>query len=105
VVLPVPARVQAWQSRWVPLLKPVAAVAGEQVCIEQRWLQIQGTWVGPVLHEAHGMALPQWRGCHIVQEGDVFLASAVPNSLDSRYFGPVPITSLTGQATPLFTWR
>jgi type IV secretory pathway protease TraF len=29
VVLPVPPEVQAWHSRWLPLLKPVAALAGE----------------------------------------------------------------------------
>ena len=26
-----------------------------------------------------------------------------PNSLDGRYFGPLPITSIIGQGTPLWT--
>jgi type IV secretory pathway protease TraF len=32
VVLPVPESVQAWHPWWIPLLKPVAGVAGDVVC-------------------------------------------------------------------------
>jgi conjugative transfer signal peptidase TraF len=105
VVLPVPAVVQPWQSAWVPLLKPVAAVAGDMVCVVDAGLWVAGQWYGPVYEEAHGMPLPQLRGCFFVQAGAVFLASAVPKSLDARYFGPTPVATLTAQATPLFTWR
>jgi conjugative transfer signal peptidase TraF len=105
VVLPVPAGVRAWQPRGVPLLKPVAAVAGDVVCVGADGLWVEGRWYGPVYEEAHGMPLPQLRGCFFVPAGAVFLASAVPKSLDARYFGPTPVATLTAQATPLFTWR
>jgi len=106
VVLPVPAPVQRWQSRWLPLLKPVAAVAGDAVCVWDNGLWIEGQWYG-VLHEvAQGMLLPRlYAGCFFMQPGEVFLASAAPRSNDSRYFGPIPVAALTAQATPLLTWR
>jgi len=34
----------------------------------------------------------------------VFLASHAPASLDSRYFGPVAVSSLTAHAFPVLTW-
>jgi type IV secretory pathway protease TraF len=112
VVLPVPASIQAFHSRWVPLLKPVAALAGDVVCVWGSTLWVWGptagaepTWYGLVWREHQGRPLPRIEGCHLVQDGTVFLASAAPNSLDSRYCAAVPISTLTAQAFPLVTWR
>ena len=105
VVLPVPASVRAWHSRWVPLLKPVAAMAGAVVCVGDEGLWVEGQWYGPVLHEAAGQPLPRIRGCLAVPDGEVFLASPVPRSLDGRYFGPTPVAALTARAIPIMTWR
>ena len=103
VVLPVPASVHPWQH--MPLLKPVAGVPGDAVCVRAAALTINGVDYGPVLHEAAGKPLPWHPGCHLIPDGAVFLASQAPRSLDSRYFGPVPVTSLTATADPLWTWR
>jgi type IV secretory pathway protease TraF len=106
VVLPVPATVQHVWSRWVPLLKPVAAVADDIVCNFDDVLWIAGTSYGPIFSEVQGQALPHIdEGCQVVQEGEVFLASQAPRSLDSRYIGPVRIPALTAQASPVLTWR
>ena len=36
--------------------------------------------------------------------GDVFLMNpGVPDSLDGRYFGPLPASSIIGRAVPLWT--
>jgi type IV secretory pathway protease TraF len=111
VVLPVPASVQGVWSAWVPLLKPVAGVAGDVVC---RWGITLWVWSVPgaepvsyglVWNTAHGHPLPRWEGCLVVQEGEVFLASTVEHSLDSRYFGPVALSSIHAVATPLWTWQ
>jgi len=111
VVLPVPASIQAFHSRWVPLLKPVAAVAGDVVCVwgETLWVWDQTaaaapTWYGLVWQAHEGKPLPRVEGCHLVEDGTVFLASTAPNSLDSRYYGAVPITTLTAHAFPLLIW-
>src|ERR1051326_2456827 len=54
VVLPVPSTVQHWHSAWLPLLKPVAAVAGEEVCDRWGHLWVAGIWYGPIYPEAAG---------------------------------------------------
>jgi type IV secretory pathway protease TraF len=104
VVLPVPPEVGAWHSRWVPLLKPVAAIAGDFVCVWEEGLWIEGQWYGPVLREADGKVLPRMDGCVHVAPREVVLASPARHSLDARYFGPVATTALTAQAVPLLTW-
>lgn len=104
VVLPVPASVQAWRSPWLPLLKPVAALPGDCVCHQDNNLLVNGVDFGPVLQAAHGNPLPQLQGCGIVPPGHVFVASSAPRSLDSRYFGVVPVADLVAQAVPLVTW-
>src|SRR5215471_5291976 len=106
VVLPVPPSVQPWLSRWTKLLKPVAGVPGDSVCIAEHHLFINGWWHGQILEEAHGKPLPQLPdGCQTVPEGHVFLATPFSRSIDSRYFGMVPVTALTAAAKPLLTWR
>ena len=106
VMLPVPARVQAWHHWWIPLLKPVAGVPGDTVCHLDHTLFINGTSYGPIHQEAHGQPLPQPdAGCHTVPEGMVFLASQAPRSLDGRYLGMTPVATLTAVVTPLWTWR
>jgi len=89
----------------MPLLKPVAAIAGDVVCVQDLGLWINGELYGLVWREAEGKPLPQWTGCLIVQDGTVFLASRAPNSLDGRYWGLTPVAHLTAQAIPLVTWR
>jgi conjugative transfer signal peptidase TraF len=107
VTLPAPASVKAWAPHWANLLKPVAAVAGEPVCVTRDTLWIRGESFGRVLkQDAEGTPLPRLReGCVVVAAGTVFLASAAPQSLDSRYFGSVPVAALTARALPLLTWR
>jgi type IV secretory pathway protease TraF len=106
VLLPVPETVQHVWSRWVPLLKPVAAVAGDTVCHTEGLLWVNGQVYGPLVRQVSGRLLPHiTEGCAPVREGMVFLASPVPRSLDGRYFGLTPITSLTAQAIPVLTWQ
>jgi type IV secretory pathway protease TraF len=99
--------VPGWSARTVPFLKPVAAVAGEWVCRVGPTLVIHGEDYGPVHARWRGQSLPWSVGsetCVMVPPGHVFLASHAPQSLDSRYFGPVAITQLSAVATPLLTW-
>jgi type IV secretory pathway protease TraF len=108
VVLPVPASVRPWQSRWLPLLKPVAAIAGDVVCRLEQVLFVNGMFYGLIWQDAQGLPLPQFldeETCVTITEDELFLASPVRRSLDSRYFGPVLVSALTAQAIPLWTWR
>lgn len=105
VVVQPPKIMDPWWPSHMPLLKPVAAVAGDEVCHVDGLLLIAGVSYGPIYAEAARKALPHLDGCHVVPEGHVFLASAHPHSLDGRYFGMTPIATLTAQAVPLWTWR
>lgn len=105
VLLPVPGSVQRWHAPWLPLLKPIAAIAGEVVCVDEDVLTIGGEAYGRVYTEAGGYRLPHMTGCLTVGEGEVFTASQGYRSLDSRYYGPVKISDITATATPLLVWR
>ncbi|MBI1208522.1 MAG: conjugal transfer protein TraF [Azospirillum sp.] len=89
----------------VPLLKPVAATAGDTVCREGPNLTIDGRPVAIALPaDTHGRALPEWFGCRVLGPGQLFLLNpVVPDSLDGRYFGPVSIGSIIGKAVALWT--
>lgn len=89
----------------VPLLKHVAAMPGQRVCRTGLIVTIDGRRVGTARErDRRGRALPFWSGCRQITEGELFLMNLrAPDSLDGRYFGPLPATSVLGRATPLWT--
>ncbi|MGE3537377.1 MAG: S26 family signal peptidase [Candidatus Tectimicrobiota bacterium] len=88
-----------------PLLKPLAALPGATVCVHDDGVRIQGLWVAPVAAaDTRNRPLPRWRGCVLLGPAEVFPLSFAPHSFDGRYFGPVDLESLLGQAQPLWTW-
>lgn len=90
----------------VPLLKQVAALSGAIVCRLHRRITIDAIAVATALERDHdGRPLPSWHGCHELARGEVFLLNAGrPDSLDGRYFGPVPAALIMGRAEPLWIW-
>ena len=90
-----------------PLVKPVAAVAGDRVTVTPRGIAVDGQ---PVEHTAQlvrdsaGRPLrPVAPGVYPVMPGQVWLLSGHdPRSFDSRYFGPVPTVNVHGVARPLW---
>ena len=89
----------------VPLLKHIAALPGQIVCRVTDTITVDGNAIGTVLERDHlGRKLPDWHGCLILAEGDVFFMNpAAPASLDGRYFGPLPAATIVGRAVPLWT--
>lgn len=89
----------------VPLLKRVLALPGQVICRTDRAITVDGIAMGEALrHDRAGRDLPVWKGCRVVAEGEVFLMNRRSgDSLDGRYFGPLPATSIVGRATPLWT--
>jgi type IV secretory pathway protease TraF len=54
----------------------------------------------------HGRPLPVWQGCRRVAEGEIFLMNwDEPASLDGRYFGSIPLSTIVGRAEPLWTYE
>jgi len=91
--------------RGVPLLKHVAAMPGQRVCRIGVVVTVDGRRVGVAREQdRRGRLLPSWSGCRAVTQGELFLMNTdAPDSLDGRYFGPLPAASVLGRATPLWT--
>ncbi|PAU51882.1 S26 family signal peptidase [Pseudomonas indica] len=87
----------------VPLLKTVAAVAPQRVCVVDSQVRIDGVVVARRLRwDRQGRALPSWQACRRLVGDELFLlSSSNPASFDSRYFGPVSVDAVIGRAQPL----
>ncbi len=111
VVIAPPAALAGWLSRrhYLPervlLVKHVAAVAGQRVCRTGAVITIDGRTVGRALgRDRRGCPLPAWSGCRLLKPGELFVMNpTVPDSLDGRYFGPLPVSTVLGRATPILT--
>jgi conjugative transfer signal peptidase TraF len=81
-----------------PMLKAVAAGPGDRVCAATGRLVINGQDRAPIVaKDREGRALPRWNGCRRLGPDELFVFSArVPNSFDSRYFGPVAKDAVVG---------
>ena len=92
-------------GRGVPLLKHIAALPGQNVCRTGNAVTVDAVPFGDALAcDKRGRPLPVWQGCQRVADGDVFLMNpSVADSLDGRYFGPLPARAVIGKATPLYT--
>jgi conjugative transfer signal peptidase TraF len=89
----------------VPMLKRVLALPGQTVCRTGLTVTVDGIDVGQA-HErdGRGRPLPAWHGCGVIADGDVFVMNwQSPDSLDSRYFGPLPASAVLGRAIPVWT--
>jgi conjugative transfer signal peptidase TraF len=93
--------------RGVPLIKRVLALPGQIVCRERLTITVDGIEMGAAReHDRRSRSLPAWQGCRTLAQGQVFLMNwDEPSSLDSRYFGPVPLTAIVGRAVPLWTFE
>ncbi len=91
----------------VPLLKAVAAGSGDLVCTLHAQLEIYGKARAPIVQaDRQGVALPHWNACRRLTADELFVFSdRVPNSFDSRYFGPVRRSAVLGVYVPLVVER
>ena len=91
--------------RGVPLLKRVAGFPGQRVCRTGHTITVDGQAIGGALdRDRRGRELPIWQGCRVIADDELFLMNwQVRDSLDGRYFGPLPATAVIGRATPLYT--
>jgi len=92
-------------ARGVPLLKRVLGLPGQRVCRSGATITVDNVEMGDALeHDRMGRDLPVWQGCRRIADGDIFLMNpSVPDSLDGRYFGPMPARTVIGKAIPLWT--
>jgi conjugative transfer signal peptidase TraF len=99
------ANARGYLPAHVPLVKRIAALAGDTVCTQGSAIVIAGRFVSTRL-AADGKArrLPAWSGCRTLRPGEVFLLMAkVRDSFDGRYFGPTRASQIVGTLEPLWT--
>ena len=89
----------------VPMLKHVLALPGQTVCREGLVVTVDKVAVGMARErDGQGRALPVWQGCLVISQDALFLMnSQSADSLDGRYFGPLPRSAVTGRAHPVWT--
>ena len=93
-----------------PLVKPVAAVGGDQVSVSASGISVNTTPIAgttPLARDEAGRMLhPVPLGSYRVVPDEVWLLSGHdPRSFDSRYFGAVPVANVLGIARPLWVFR
>src|SRR5258708_4583420 len=89
----------------VPMLKRVLALPGQTVCRNSLKINVDGIDVGEA-HErdGRGRPLPVWHGCRVIADGDIFVMNwQSADSLDGRYFGPLPASAVIGRAVAVGT--
>jgi len=89
----------------VPMLKRVLALPGQTVCRTGLQIAVDGVDVGDARErDGQNRPLPVWHGCRVIADGDVFVMNGQSaDSLDSRYFGPLPASAVIGRAVPVWT--
>ena len=98
------------EGGYEPLLKPVAAIAGDRITQTDEGININGRLIAnskTLSHDGSGRTLPSPEASNlVVARGEVWVISSYnPLSFDSRYFGPVPISRIEGLARPLFVFH
>ncbi|MDU6728250.1 MAG: S26 family signal peptidase, partial [Bradyrhizobium sp.] len=89
----------------VPMLKRILALPGQTVCRRELLIIVDGVEVGAARSSDHrGRPLPDWQGCSIVGDRQIFLMNwQSDSSLDGRYFGLTAMSDVIGRAVPVWT--
>ena len=85
--------------------KLVCRGCGQTVCRDGLVVTVDKVAAGMARErDRRGRSLPVWQGCRVVADDALFLMnSRSTDSLDGRYFGPLPRSAVTGRAHPVWT--
>jgi conjugative transfer signal peptidase TraF len=99
------AAARGYLPRSVLILKQIAAVSGQPVCIRNAVVYIDGAAVARTLDaDSDERPLTAWEHCRLLLKDELFLLNfANVGSFDSRYFGPIDASFVRGRAIPLST--
>ena len=89
------------------ILKPIAAGPGDRVDTTGEWIVINERRIAPMppQMDASGRALPVWRESRILAADEFFVFSdRIPNSFDSRCYGPIRRRQIETVRCALITW-
>jgi type IV secretory pathway protease TraF len=89
----------------VPLIKRVAAMRGQFVCVAAGAVYVDGVSMATLrAHDRVGRVLHAWRGCRTLGSGELFLLGDHDASFDSRYLGPLGTSYVIGRAVEMRPW-
>jgi conjugative transfer signal peptidase TraF len=89
----------------VPLVKRVAAAAGDEVCALGQEIFVNGRWIAARrVADGAGRPMPRWSGCVRLRGRQLFLLMDAPASFDGRYFGVTEGRDIIGKARLLWAW-
>lgn len=111
IQFPVPERFKSlvygrhWVDEGLPLIKNIGALAGDEVCITDQDIKINGQRMGKVfIKDSKGLPLPKLRGCFTIKPGYFFpFSDYIDKSFDGRYMGQLPLSIITSELKPLWT--
>jgi conjugative transfer signal peptidase TraF len=89
------------------IIKPIVAGPGDVVDTVGSNLLINGAIIGPMppAIDAYGRALPRWSARRVLGSEEFFVYSGrIPNSFDSRCYGPVHRNEIAAVRRPILTW-
>src|SRR5665213_3120925 len=100
------AAARGYLPRSVPVLKQIAALAGQRVCVQHGTVTVGMQQFARTLDvDFSGRPLTAWRHCRLLLMGELFLLNpSAAGSFDSRYFGPIDASFVRGVAVPLATF-
>ncbi len=95
---------------YIPFLKPVAALPGDRITLNNTGATVNGRLIPnskPLTEDQkHRPLKPYPFGTYTVQPGQVWLISHyIPDSMDGRYFGPVPISAINSPVFRIWPWN
>jgi conjugative transfer signal peptidase TraF len=89
------------------ILKPIVAGPGDRIDTTGDWLVINGQRIAPMPppNDSRGRPLPVWRDCRTLGPDEFFVFSdRIPNSFDSRCYGPIRRQQIDAVRCALITW-
>jgi conjugative transfer signal peptidase TraF len=87
----------------VPLVKRVAASAGDRVCAKGGSIRVGARRLAVrKSSDGAGRTMPRWTGCHRLSQSEYLLLADSPDSFDGRYFGITRRKELVGGAVLLW---
>ncbi len=89
------------------ILKPIIAGPGDRVDTRGEWLIVNDRRIAPMppRTDGAGRPLPIWRESRVLAANEFFVFSGrIPNSFDSRCYGPIPRSQIESVRIAIFTW-
>jgi conjugative transfer signal peptidase TraF len=89
------------------ILKPIVAGPGDRIDTTGEWLLINGRQIAPMppTNDTGGRSLPIWRDTCVLGPDEFFVFSnRIPNSFDSRCYGPITRIQIDSVREAFLTW-